>query len=50
MSFSLYLGRLHPIKGIENLLRAVAALKGDGLSVCGEGRRLTGSYGRWRAN
>jgi glycosyltransferase involved in cell wall biosynthesis len=34
----LYLGRLHPIKGIENLLKAMAMM-GDGvtLSVCGEG-------------
>lgn len=34
----LYLGRLHPIKGIENLLRAVAMLKGKArLSICGDG-------------
>lgn len=34
----LYLGRLHPIKGIENLLRAVAQVKDDvTLSVCGDG-------------
>jgi glycosyltransferase involved in cell wall biosynthesis len=34
----LYLGRLHPIKGIENLLRALARVKGDvTLSVCGDG-------------
>lgn len=34
----LYLGRLHPIKGIENLLRALAAVERDvTLSVCGEG-------------
>lgn len=34
----LYLGRLHPIKGIENLLRALAVVKTDiSLSVCGEG-------------
>lgn len=34
----LYLGRLHPIKGIENLLRAVAKARNDvTLSVCGDG-------------
>lgn len=34
----LYLGRLHPIKGIENLLRALAEVKSDvTLSVCGDG-------------
>jgi glycosyltransferase involved in cell wall biosynthesis len=34
----LYLGRLHPIKGIENLLRALAVVERDvTLSVCGEG-------------
>jgi glycosyltransferase involved in cell wall biosynthesis len=34
----LYLGRLHPIKGIENLLRALPALKTNArLSICGEG-------------
>lgn len=34
----LYLGRLHPIKGIENLLRALAVVKSDvTLSVCGDG-------------
>jgi glycosyltransferase involved in cell wall biosynthesis len=34
----LYLGRLHPIKGIENLLRAVSLVKTDvRLSICGEG-------------
>lgn len=33
----LYLGRLHPIKGIENLLRAVARVKDVTLSVCGDG-------------
>lgn len=34
----LYLGRLHPIKGIENLLRAMASLKGKArLSICGDG-------------
>ncbi len=34
----LYLGRLHPIKGIENLLRAIATMtNGVTLSVCGEG-------------
>jgi glycosyltransferase involved in cell wall biosynthesis len=34
----LYLGRLHPIKGIENLLRAMPALKTNAcLSICGDG-------------
>lgn len=34
----LYLGRLHPIKGIENLLRALAEVQSDvTLSVCGDG-------------
>jgi glycosyltransferase involved in cell wall biosynthesis len=34
----LYLGRLHPIKGIENLLRALPALQTNArLSICGEG-------------
>jgi glycosyltransferase involved in cell wall biosynthesis len=34
----LYLGRLHPIKGIENLLQAIATMTdGVTLSVCGEG-------------
>jgi glycosyltransferase involved in cell wall biosynthesis len=34
----LYLGRLHPIKGIENLLRAVAQTDaGVTLSICGDG-------------
>ncbi|HEV7681998.1 MAG TPA: glycosyltransferase [Pyrinomonadaceae bacterium] len=34
----LYLGRLHPIKGIENLLRAFPLLKTEArLSICGEG-------------
>jgi glycosyltransferase involved in cell wall biosynthesis len=34
----LYLGRLHPIKGIENLLRALARVDtGVTLSICGEG-------------
>jgi glycosyltransferase involved in cell wall biosynthesis len=34
----LYLGRLHPIKGIENLLRALPVLKTNArLSICGEG-------------
>jgi glycosyltransferase involved in cell wall biosynthesis len=34
----LYLGRLHPIKGIENLLQALATVtNGVKLSVCGEG-------------
>jgi glycosyltransferase involved in cell wall biosynthesis len=34
----LYLGRLHPIKGIENLLRALAVVRRDvTLSVCGDG-------------
>ncbi|HVS82079.1 MAG TPA: glycosyltransferase [Pyrinomonadaceae bacterium] len=34
----LYLGRLHPIKGIENLLQALAMIaNGVTLSVCGDG-------------
>jgi glycosyltransferase involved in cell wall biosynthesis len=34
----LYLGRLHPIKGVENLLQAMALLKTEvRLSICGEG-------------
>ena len=34
----LYLGRLHPIKGIENLLRAIAQTDaGVTLSICGDG-------------
>jgi glycosyltransferase involved in cell wall biosynthesis len=34
----LYLGRLHPIKGVENLLRAMPGLKANArLSICGEG-------------
>jgi glycosyltransferase involved in cell wall biosynthesis len=34
----LYLGRLHPIKGIENLLKAMTTMtNGVTLSVCGEG-------------
>jgi glycosyltransferase involved in cell wall biosynthesis len=34
----LYLGRLHPIKGIENLLRALAQIKGEvTLTLCGDG-------------
>lgn len=34
----LYLGRLHPIKGIENLLRAMPGLKANAhLSICGAG-------------
>lgn len=34
----LYLGRLHPIKGIENLLRAVARINGEvTLRLCGDG-------------
>jgi glycosyltransferase involved in cell wall biosynthesis len=34
----LYLGRLHPIKGIENLLRALPMMKTSiSLSICGEG-------------
>lgn len=34
----LYLGRLHPIKGIENLLRALSIVKSNALlSICGEG-------------
>ena len=34
----LYLGRLHPIKGIENLLRALVRIKGEvTLTLCGDG-------------
>jgi glycosyltransferase involved in cell wall biosynthesis len=34
----LYVGRLHPIKGIENLLRALALTKSDlSLTICGAG-------------
>ena len=34
----LYVGRLHPIKGIENLLQAMARLSEDvSLSLCGDG-------------
>ena len=34
----LYLGRLHPIKGIENLLRALARINGEvTLTLCGAG-------------
>jgi glycosyltransferase involved in cell wall biosynthesis len=34
----LFLGRLHPIKGIENLLRALARITGEvTLTVCGDG-------------
>lgn len=34
----LYIGRLHPIKGIENLLQAMARLNSNvRLSICGEG-------------
>lgn len=34
----LYLGRLHPIKGIENLLRALARIQGEvNLTLCGDG-------------
>ena len=34
----LYLGRLHPIKGIENLLRALVHIKGEvTLTLCGDG-------------
>jgi glycosyltransferase involved in cell wall biosynthesis len=34
----LFLGRLHPIKGIENLLRALATVEAPvHLSICGEG-------------
>jgi glycosyltransferase involved in cell wall biosynthesis len=34
----LYLGRLHPIKGIENLLRALTMVKSNvSLAICGEG-------------
>ena len=36
----LYLGRLDPIKGIENLLRALNMVKSNvSLSICGEGER-----------
>ena len=36
----LYLGRLHPIKGIENLLRALTHLHGAvTLAICGDGDR-----------
>jgi glycosyltransferase involved in cell wall biosynthesis len=38
----LYIGRLHPIKGVENLLRALALTKREvTLTVCGQGE---GSY------
>lgn len=44
----LYLGRLHPIKGIENLLKAMATMtNGVTLSVCGEGE--AGYQARLRA-
>lgn len=34
----LYLGRLHPIKGVENLLQALRLLRTDArLSICGDG-------------
>ena len=34
----LYLGRLHPIKGIENLLHALVRIEGDvTLTLCGDG-------------
>jgi glycosyltransferase involved in cell wall biosynthesis len=33
----LFMGRLHPKKGIENLFRALATMDGVTLSVCGEG-------------
>jgi len=34
----LYVGRLHPIKGIENLLRALVLIKGEvSLTLCGDG-------------
>jgi glycosyltransferase involved in cell wall biosynthesis len=34
----LYLGRLHPIKGIENLLRALVRIKSEvNLTLCGDG-------------
>jgi glycosyltransferase involved in cell wall biosynthesis len=34
----LYMGRLHPIKGIDNLLRAMTMVKSKvSLSICGEG-------------
>ena len=36
----LYLGRLHPIKGIENLLRALAGIRSEvTLTLCGDGDR-----------
>ena len=36
----LYLGRLHPIKGIENLLRALVRINGEvTLTLCGDGER-----------
>jgi glycosyltransferase involved in cell wall biosynthesis len=36
----LYLGRLHPLKGIENLLTAMTLIGADvTLAVCGEGQR-----------
>jgi glycosyltransferase involved in cell wall biosynthesis len=36
----LYLGRLHPIKGIENLLRALVTLEATvSLSICGNGSK-----------
>jgi glycosyltransferase involved in cell wall biosynthesis len=36
----LYIGRLHPIKGIENLLRALTETRVDStLDICGEGDR-----------
>jgi len=41
----LYIGRLHPIKGIENLLRALTMVKRNyRLSICGEGNTVYESY------
>ena len=37
----LYLGRLHPIKGLENLLRAMARVPANvKLSICGDGQAV----------
>lgn len=30
----MYLGRIHQIKGVDHMVRAVAALRGEGLDVC----------------
>ncbi len=44
----LYLGRLHPIKGIENLLRAMTKLEANvTLAICGEGEP---TYSRFLMN